>query len=58
MLPVPLDKAGRGRADAHNQVGLTFRMESTKVLGEWNFRVFVARTSRHERMLVEIEQPW
>ena len=32
--------------------------EGTKVLGERDFRVFIAETSRHQRMLIEVQRPW
>jgi hypothetical protein len=57
LLPMPLDKGGRRRADAHNQVERPFGKEDTEVLDEWALRVFIAGTGNFERMLMEVQRP-
>ena len=42
LLPMPLDKGGRRRADAHNQVERPLGKEGTEVFDERAFRVFIA----------------
>ena len=44
LLPVPLDKGGRGRADADDQVERLFGKERTQILDERSLRVFIAGT--------------
>src|SRR5262249_28106263 len=57
VLSVPLDKGGRGRADADNQVERSFGKEGAEVFDERTFRVLIAGTGGDKRMIDDVERP-
>jgi len=54
---VALDKGGCRCTDAYNEVGRLISEERAKVRNEGYFRVFVAGTSRHKRVISDVELP-
>ena len=52
-----LDKGGRRRTDAYNEVRLLFSEERAEIRDERNLRVFIAGTGRHKRMVSDVELP-
>ena len=57
LLPVPLDKAGRRRADAHNQVERSLGIEGTEILDERSLWIFIAGSSSYQRMFSDVQRP-
>ena len=51
LWSVTLDKDGRRRTDAYNEVRLLFSEERAEIGDERNLRVFIAGTGRHKRMV-------
>src|SRR3954454_23157932 len=58
FVPVPLDKAGRGSADTHNQIGPLVGIDGTKIVDECAFRICVAEPGNDERELIDIQRRW
>ena len=58
LLPVPLDKGGRRRADANNQIRWSLGKERAQIFDKCGFRIFIAGTSRYKRMVSYVQRPW
>ena len=57
LWSVTLDKGGRRRTDAYNEVRLLFSEERAEIRDERNLRVFIAGTGRHKRMVSDVQLP-
>ena len=57
LLPAPLQKVCRGRADAHDQVKWVFGIQGTEILDKRILWVLIAETGRDQRMLNDVKRP-
>ena len=55
---MPLDKAGRGSANADDQIKRALGIKGAKVLDESELRVWIAEAGRNERMVKDVQRPW
>src|SRR5262245_11651514 len=57
LRSVTLDKGSRRRTNAYNEIRLLLSEQRAEVTDEMNLRVFILETSRHKRMVSDVQLP-